>query len=123
MKLNNELYTITAHNADGLTYTLSLRSDSLIYRAHFPERPITPGVCIIQIAGELLELTLNRSLELIEVVNAKYLAVINPVDTPEITYTFSKLAEVNDGTACKVAVTVSFGDIVYSKLSLIYKKS
>ena len=51
MILKNSLYKIASSNAEEKSFNLELVPDCLIYRAHFPEQPITPGVCIIQIAS------------------------------------------------------------------------
>ena len=93
----------------------------MIYHAHFPEQPITPGVCIIQIASELLADLYSSSFELSSVSNAKYLAVINPKETPELTYTFKKVSFDDEKTNVKVSVVVSNNDTIYTKLSLVYK--
>ena len=57
MELKNSLYQITGKETNGtaVSYDLQLDASHVIYQAHFPGEPITPGVCIIQIAKELLE--------------------------------------------------------------------
>ena len=56
MLFRNNLYFIDAaqRTEDGAVYTLRLNPDHVIYKAHFPGEPITPGVCILQIGQELL---------------------------------------------------------------------
>ena len=39
-----------------------LNSSHEIYKAHFPGNPITPGVCLLQIALELLNVKFERNL-------------------------------------------------------------
>lgn len=121
MMLKNNLYRIAAENKDEKSYRLELIPDCMIYRAHFPEQPITPGVCIIQIASELLTDLYSLKFELSSVSNAKYLAVINPLDTPELTYTFKKIVFDDEKPSVKVSVIVSNNDIVFTKLSLVYR--
>ena len=41
--------------ADALGATVRLLPESAVYRGHFPGYPITPGVCLVQIALELIE--------------------------------------------------------------------
>lgn len=121
MKLQNNLYNIIESDTEAGVYRISLDSECMIYKAHFPEMPITPGVCIIQIATELFELLQQRPLALAEVVNAKFLAVINPLQKKEIEYRFSKISpNETDGTV-KVSVAVTHGDTTCAKLSLLYK--
>lgn len=121
MMLKNNLYRIAAENKDEKSYRLELIPDCMIYRAHFPEQPITPGVCIIQIASELLTDLYSLTFELSSVSNAKYLAVINPQDTPELTYTFKKTVFDDEKQSVKVSVIVSNNDTVFTKLSLVYR--
>lgn len=120
MTLSNNLYTVTAHDAEAARFDIALLADSPIYRAHFPERPVTPGVCIIQLAAELLERQLGTPLQLGTVVNAKYLSVIDPTATPALSCTFGKITV--DGNAVKAAATLSDGCTTYTKLSLLFLK-
>lgn len=121
MTLKNNLYRIANKITDDKSYRLELIPDCMIYRAHFPEQPITPGVCIIQIASELLTELYSLTFELSSVSNAKYLAVINPQETPELSYTFKKVVFDEENTSVKVSVIVSNNDTVFTKLSLVYK--
>lgn len=119
MKLRNNLYTIVERNDN--SFRIALNAEDTIYKAHFPEQPITPGVCIIQIASELLNVYLNRGIALREVVNAKFLSVINPVETEEVVYAIGKMAHNETDNTLKVAITVSSEKTVCAKLSLLYK--
>lgn len=118
MTLQDNLFTIIGKEENN--FDLSLNSDCIIYKAHFPEQPITPGVCIIRIATELLQRLLDKKLCLTEVVNAKFLAVINPTVFETVRYTFSKMAIDESCSTAKVSVTVTSGTTVCSKLSLLY---
>lgn len=103
---------------NGFEATLRTNPEHLIYKAHFPGNPITPGVCVVQTAGELLERELNREVYLKNVKNVKFLSVIIPEKGKKIKYDFSNLTE--DETECKVQVVVSDDDVVYAKMSLIF---
>lgn len=121
MRLENNLYKIKALNEREWKADISLCRDSIIYRAHFPERPITPGVCIIQIASELLSHILGRKLTLVEVKNAKFLHVISPDEMDAVTYSFQKTVVGVDDDMVKSTVTVTSGDNICAKLSLRYR--
>ncbi|WP_285826941.1 hydroxymyristoyl-ACP dehydratase [Bacteroides acidifaciens] len=122
MILKNNLYKISASNIEEKSFNLELVPDCVIYQAHFPEQPITPGVCIIQIASELLNELLQTEYKLTTVSNAKFLAVINPLDAAFVTYTFNKLVFDEDTKTVKASVVVGNTDTVFTKLSLVYKK-
>lgn len=125
MILKNSLYNITSFDPESRSFRICLVPGCFIYRAHFPEQPVTPGVCIIQIATELLAGMLQCSLELETVANAKFLAVIDPVQTDSVVYSFSKIThDAENGTVrASVAVEGYETETVYSKLSLVYRKS
>jgi 3-hydroxyacyl-[acyl-carrier-protein] dehydratase len=80
MVLRDKMFSVECE--EGSKTTIQLHPDYLIYQAHFPGNPITPGVCIVQIIGELAESRVGRQLSLHKVVNLKFLAPLSPVETP-----------------------------------------
>ena len=76
MKLLNDMYTIKAWGDDGKKACIEFNADHIIYHAHFPGNPITPGVCIIKIISEITELITNKSLNLHMVKNLKFVSPI-----------------------------------------------
>ncbi len=120
MKLANNLYTLVALDEMTNSAKIALCSSSVIYKAHFPEQPITPGVCIIQMATELLETLLHIKLELSEIKNAKFLAVISPDKMTEVIYAFPKTSVNEEDQTVKATVVVSSGESICAKLSLCY---
>ncbi|MDE7403103.1 MAG: beta-hydroxyacyl-ACP dehydratase [Muribaculaceae bacterium] len=119
MRLKDEIYQII-DKTEGEGYLIRLNRDSLIYRAHFPGSPITPGVCIIQMVTELLEENLGIKLELSEVTNAKFLAVIDPRNTDILTVSYPKIVDTGDGY--KVTALINDTQTIYTKLSLTYHR-
>ena len=61
------------------TATVELNPAHKIYKGHFPEIPVAPGVTLIQMVQEVLGKKINRSLTLEEGSNIKFLAMINPL--------------------------------------------
>lgn len=122
MKLLNSLYTVLSETSTDVTsqiYAIKLNDENFIYKAHFPGEPITPGVCILQIALELLQKTINLPLQVLTVKNVKFIRVIIPNETPEVTYTLQKIVIEEDIVKCQVLVTNK--DEIFAKLSLICK--
>ena len=119
----NELYTISNSNQNNgnAVFNIKLNPGHFIYKAHFPNEPITPGVCIIQIALELLELYLKRSLQISQVKNVKFLSVMSPKVVTDITYTFTKVCYCDDKQFVQSLVFVSGEDKQYAKISLVCK--
>lgn len=122
MKLKTSLYTIVTKNdtEKGATYHIKLNSEHTIYKAHFPGQPITPGVCIVQIAKELMEEQLGQQIEIKTVKNVKFLSVISPDEVTEIDYDLTNIKE--EGDEVKFQASVTSGEVVYAKISLICQK-
>ena len=131
MLLRNNLYTISQKEINGLNgcFTIELNSSHFIYLAHFPEEPITPGVCIVQIGQELLELLLEENclkkyrLEIKKVKNVKFLSVISPKNNTTIVYTMKKVEMSEDAMEVKAQIDVSFKDEIKAKISLVLSVS
>ena len=123
MQLLNNLYTIVAKDIpdDKISYNIKLDANHFIYQAHFPNEPITPGVCIIQIAKELLEDSLAKRLKIYLVKNVKFLSIISPITTPQISCIFDKITTEENGNTYHVQVHLLSNDTTLSKLSFSCK--
>ena len=119
MKLLNQLFTIASWTHEPtLAAHIRLNPECIIYKAHFPGRPITPGVCIIGIVTELLETYYALPLQLDEVKNLKFVDVIEPTKVESLSVVFEKI-ELADGLM--VRGTVSADEHIYTKFSFIYR--
>lgn len=116
MTLKNEMFTVVDGDNDNVK--IRLNAGHPIFAAHFPGNPIMPGVCQVQMIGELLADRVGRPLTLQEVVNLKFSAPISPVENPELTVGFAAVDD-RDGS-CKVKGEVAAPDGVKSKFSIIY---
>lgn len=125
MILKNSLYTIADKRMEGsgILYQILLDKNHFIYKAHFPNEPITPGVCIIQIAKELLEDYLHEEYEISYIKNIKFLSVLSPLSTPSVAYVFDKITILPETNECKTQVQVQQDNVLFAKLSIIFKKS
>ena len=121
MKLINSLYKIVAKDVveSSLRYDILLDANHFIYQAHFPGEPITPGVCLIQIAKELLEEHLNLKFYIQMIKNVKFLNVISPVEKSQITYVFEKITTDDTTKICQAQVQVLSDGTPMVKLSFI----
>ena len=117
MILKNSLYQVVGQESTegAVCYDVRLHPDHTIYQAHFPGEPITPGVCVIQIAKELLEDHLHRFLAIKAVKNVKFLMVISPLQHPQVRYTFTQIQEAPDSVSAIVDVTA--GDTTMTHIS------
>ena len=129
MKLKNNLYKIISKEEVNsiFNYTVELNPSCVIYQAHFPGEPITPGVCIVQICKEVIEDLLleqssaSRRLEIIKAKNIKFLSVISPNETPILTYQVRKLVFSDDKMTVETQIVVNSDDKSMAKISLVMK--
>ena len=130
MKLLNSLYHILSKDMSesSFSYDIHLDATHFIYQAHFPGNPITPGVCIIQIAKELMEEHYQQQFRIQQqqfriqkVLNVKFLNVISPIDTPSIVCKYTKICSDQMAQTCKAQVQFLSGETLMGKLSFICK--
>lgn len=118
MRLSGTFFTILSskESGNGFEPLIRLEPDNVIFKAHFPDYPITPGAVQIRVATELLESHLGKSLTLKTVSDLKFMEPLYP--GAEAAYSFTKLVEV-DGHL-KVELTVRSEEKVFSRMSLEY---
>jgi len=78
--LSNDLYSLNIISKDDkhINAEVRLNSSHSIFNGHFPDNPVLPGVCTIQIIKEIIEHSMDFKLVLKEADNVKYLAFIDP---------------------------------------------
>ena len=89
-----------------------------VYKAHFPGNPITPGACLLQTTGALMQQKMGRPLFLKSSKNIKYLSLLVPAKDKEVKFAFSRVME--SETECKAQVVIADENTVYSKMSLTF---
>ncbi|MEG0759916.1 3-hydroxyacyl-[acyl-carrier-protein] dehydratase [Chryseobacterium piscicola] len=98
---------------------ISLNKDHEIFKGHFPGNPVTPGVCMMQIVKELTEEFTGKKLFLKSASNVKFMAIINPFETPDLDLSF---IITESETEVKVKNTTAFGETIALKMSVNYTK-
>jgi 3-hydroxyacyl-[acyl-carrier-protein] dehydratase len=91
-----------------------------VFKGHFPGNPIMPGVCMMQIIKELTEQITENSLFMQSLSNVKFMALINPFNTPELRLELD--VTTTDEGLIKVKNVSYFNDTVALKLSSVYRK-
>lgn len=134
MQLKNNLYRILDSEIGSQEgkYLLRLNPEHFIYKAHFPGKPITPGVCIVQMAKELLEEYLSQTtertsadgmeLQIVKVKNVKFLSVISPKENNEIMCKIGKLMILEETHEVNAQIVVSSKEEIKAKISLTCKQ-
>lgn len=88
--LQNDFYFVNAVQRGDQTVDcrISFHADHDIFKGHFPQQPVVPGVCMIQIVKELLEEQTGYSLMLQQAPQVKFLQLILPATEPDISLTW-----------------------------------
>ena len=121
MILLNNLYTIVARDSSDSKISYDIKLDANHYQVHFPNEPITPGACIIQIAKELLEDYFAKQMKIYLIKNVKFLSVISPITTPQISCIFDKITTEENGNTYHVQVHLQSNNTTLAKLSFSCK--
>ena len=81
-----DFYTVTKSEKDNDTTRTSLKVNAghELYNGHFPGRPVTPGVVLMQLFKEEAERISEANLSLKRASNVKFTAVFDPTDNDEL---------------------------------------
>ncbi|NQD69207.1 3-hydroxyacyl-ACP dehydratase [Sphingobacterium shayense] len=117
-----EFYTIEniiEHDVQSYDVQIRLNPKHDIFKGHFPNNPVTPGVCMMQIIKDLSEHVTGKQLFLTKSSNVKFMALINPDQNPLLNLNLS--IEADEQYGLKVKNVTSFDQTVALKLTNIYK--
>ena len=91
MKLLNDFYIIldSKSTENGISVMVKIDKNHSIFQGHFPNHPVTPGVCTMQIIKELSEKHFGKELMLKTARNVKFMAIINPEENDEVKFDLS----------------------------------
>ena len=122
MKLINDFFEIIAKesNDNELRCQVKINPDHYIYQAHFPGNPVTPGVCLIQMAEEILRQEYDKDYQLFLLKSIKFKKIVEPADKP--VFVFNNMTEDEEGHLCvNVGIGVDDDPTMYVKMSLQYE--
>lgn len=119
--LAGKFYTIVSQqqpDAQSVHTTIALNAQHPIFAGHFPDQPVVPGVCMMQIIQELLSGAVGKKLMIEKAANMKFLNMIDPVQQPEvnveITYTPQE-------AAYKATAVIKHDTTVFLKFQGLFK--
>ena len=115
-----KVLSVDEQEAGKFTAQVSLNAEHDVFKGHFPGNPVTPGVCMMQIIKDITQEVTGLNLRLQSATNVKFMALINPFETPDLSIELD-IQETNDDMI-KVRNTTTFNDTVALKLSSIYIK-
>ena len=112
--LQGILYETIAVDAAGAT--VRLLPESPVYQGHFPGYPITPGVCLVEIALELIaemadQVGHDEKVQLVAAKNIKFTSPIIPTEGTELRFNLG-------GEGSERTVEILSGETLCAKMSL-----
>ena len=89
-----------------------------IFKGHFPDMPVVPGVCQTQMLGEVLSEALGGEVKLKSAASIKFLSVVDPTKHPTLKLTISY--KITDDGNYNVSAQYTWEDAVFFKCKGIY---
>ncbi|MDO4880928.1 MAG: 3-hydroxyacyl-ACP dehydratase [Capnocytophaga sp.] len=113
--------TLHSQQIDTTRYEIDilLNENHEIFKGHFPNFPITPGVCMLQIIKNFSEEIIGEKLFMSKTSNVKFMALINPKENAKLKLSLEIIP--NENGTWVVKNTTSFGDTIALKLTNTYQ--
>ncbi|MBM1105512.1 3-hydroxyacyl-ACP dehydratase [Aurantibacter crassamenti] len=118
--LIENLYEVKSfeNNNGAVIATVTLNKDHEIFNGHFPDNPVMPGVCMIQMIKELTERATAKKLFLSSCSNIKFMAIIDPEENKLLNLTINYS---EDDGIIKIKNTATYEDTLALKLNATFK--
>lgn len=125
MLFEGKLYEIRNMESVGeiLRVSILILRNHPVYDGHFPGNPILPGVCTLQIAGELLSTYLDQKLMLIESDSIKFISLVVPTENTILNFEISLSKKEENILSIKCVVTSNEMEVLKMKGSYLCQKS
>lgn len=118
--LLNDLYKIENSTLAGnsIQASILLNPQHEIFKGHFPQTPVLPGVCQIQLCTEILNTVLQKKYQIANVLSVKFLSFVNPEENAalEVQLDFSE-----GESGISVNASIFKGSVLFLKLKAIWK--
>lgn len=119
MVLKDFYSVISSDHSDGAyTTTLKINNAHELYLGHFPGRPVTPGVILMQLFKEEAERVSKKNLQLEHASNVKFTAVVDPNNDDQLI--LRSHIEESEG-AVSLKGTAENNNSIAIKIQAIYK--
>ncbi|SMD32174.1 3-hydroxyacyl-[acyl-carrier-protein] dehydratase [Reichenbachiella faecimaris] len=79
----------TNSNASGYTFEVIINREHAIFKGHFPERAILPGVAMVEIFRRATELATGKKLRMKSSKSLKFLKMVEPSQTTRLNLSLS----------------------------------
>ena len=120
--LLNKLYTLVKQESENgkVTATITFNRAHPIFEGHFPGHPVVPGVCMIQILREVMEIEVGARLRITFGDNLKFLSIINPDEHKEVETQITYSAS---GSSVNINASLVGGPVTFFKFKGTFEKA
>ncbi|NSL90460.1 3-hydroxyacyl-ACP dehydratase [Chitinophaga sp. Mgbs1] len=108
----------TTQDAGQISATIALNAAHPVFQGHFPDQPVVPGVCMMQIITETLEEAVQKKVQLQKASQMKFLNMIDPVKQPQVDITVNYK---EDEGGLKVNAVLKYEATTFMKFQGIFK--
>lgn len=111
-----DYYTILNRRSEGdaTVFEIALNAACEVYKGHFPETPVSPGVCNIQMVKECVEEVVGKPLILNYIQQCRLTMLVTPQQHPTVEVRVWLVAPIDGGV--KIRATIGKGELVYLEL-------
>ncbi|MCQ2218729.1 MAG: hydroxymyristoyl-ACP dehydratase [Paludibacteraceae bacterium] len=116
--LKDKFFSIKEQTTEDETskFVVKLNKEHKIYEGHFPNMPVVPGVCTLQMIKECVEGVVGKKLRYTNIANCKFSAMIVPTQVEEVEISATMQTDENGLT---VKATVKSTEASYLTLKAI----
>ncbi|MDL2262298.1 beta-hydroxyacyl-ACP dehydratase [Bacteroidales bacterium OttesenSCG-928-I21] len=107
-----------SETTNSTTFVVEFNAEHEIYKAHFPNNPITPGVCIIQVIKELFSDLKQKKFFIKQVKSVKFTSPINPLVTPKVSYQLD-IEDTDEENSYHIKAITYADNTIFSKVNLL----
>jgi len=108
---------LSLSNTNGqINAELQVDQQNEIFAGHFPDHPVVPGACMLQVVKETLAGAFKNNLSLVRADNIKFLSLVEPsTATLQLNITYQQL-----DSDVKIFATLSAGETACMKLQGVF---
>ena len=124
----DEFYKINSKDilGDQWNFSISLNPNHPVYKGHFPQKAVVPGVMQTEMVKHILEAELGQTLRMVEARNIKFLNLMLPEDAGDLNLSMTVNQDEDlsgQDASVKVKAQAMIGEGVFFKISAEYQNA
>ncbi|GAO42079.1 hypothetical protein [Flavihumibacter petaseus] len=122
MIVNGQICGISNLQENGgvITAEIQWHPEHAVFAGHFPGQPVVPGVCMMQLVQEILEVARQQKLLLVSAANIKFLNFIDPRVHGNVNLDIKVVKEAEGLT--QINANLFAGDVTFFKYQAAYRQ-